>query len=1292
MKQRLILSLVVPVGLLLALVEGPSQPAALAGSLESGIEPAKQPGVGLPAASTSDPALSLPTGASADWWLAVQEKIVKSEYYVTWQDGTYLVDLEAAYQAPNRANNLRTYFTAAGPIVIPRMGYKADDAPPWRWTARLVAWGRAGNMGPVPAARLAVQNNEIRYDRGTLTEWYLNDETGLEQGFALPSPPVTESGEHLQLELALGGSLSAQAGEEGAGIEFGEAGGRQVLAYGESRATDAQGRDLPVQLVLRGSTLILLIDDSQAIYPLDVTQTINGLPTSHNLAIDFPSTSQGGFSVATAGDVNGDGYSDAIVGAPYYDGGETDEGRAYVFYGSPIGLLLTGPWLKEIDQEGARFGYSVSTAGDVNGDGYSDVIVGAPRFEDSASQSDEGAFWVYRGSSGGLQSSPVSHEEGNQADALFGFSVSTAGDVNGDGYSDVIVGAPGFDAGQFGEGYAWVWLGTGTGLSDTPHWHAQIDEAYAEFGFSVSTAGDLNRDGYADVIIGAPGVTVEYSDEGAVFAWHGSQYGVNEGEDGTEINREWFFRSGSINARLGSSVATAGDVNGDGYSDVILGAPYHYWDGAEAGRIYLSLGGSNGLDDIGLWQVSYYGENPGDRFGFSVATAGDVNGDGYADVIVGAPHYVDDSSQKGRAYLWYGSSSGIGTDYDWDDIGVGTDALFGTSVATAGDINGDGYSDIIVGSPGYLSGGGRAYVYHGGPDNPSETADWTKISNLELALFGMSVGTAGDVNGDGYADIVVGSPRWDSGQDLEGAVWVYHGNAGLMDTAPDFYKQSNQVGAEFGTSVGTAGDVNGDGYDDIIVGSPFWDHDYTDEGAAWIYKGSSDGLVSAPLWHKVPDQAEAQFGASVGTAGDVNGDGYADVIVGAPYYHHPTTDEGMAWVYLGGDPAPSTTPQWDGEGNQSNAHYGQAVGTAGDVNGDGYSDIIVGAPDLDVDAINEGRAWVYHGSPHGVEDAYAWRQRGSVGNAQYGFAVGTAGDVNGDHYSDIIVGAPNWYDDVQGEGKAWVYHGSREGLSGTSSWSKEGGNLSWKYGYSVGTAGDVNGDGYADVIIGIQNSSEGELYEGGASLYYGSGTGLEDSRAWHGQSDKASAHYGESVGTAGDLNGDGYADLIVGAPHYRTNYFDEGKVFVYYGNGRPGIDMRPQQFKAIADAPIPHLGHSDMLDVFRLGVRGWTPYGRAWYRAEYEVKAFGVPFNGDGLRRSNWYDTEDGNAAHVTTLAGHMAGTQYHWRVRLRYDTAGVPFQQYSRWMHMPWNGWQEADLQTAGSWLALPLILNGDE
>jgi hypothetical protein len=1232
-------------------------------------------------------AVALPEGVDADWWSAVQEEIRRSEYHVTWQDSTYLSDVPASYQAPNRAHNLRTYFQSEGPIVIPRTGFEAGETPPWRWEARLAAWGRPGVTQPVPAASLSASDNRIEYERGALREWYLNNEAGLAQGFTLAVPPPGEgTGGQLALELALGGSLLAQASEGGTGVEFRVPGGGVHLTLGGLRATDAQGQELPAQINLQGSTLALTVEDSQAVYPIEVVHGINGLPATQDWYTYCPQAgAQCGMTVATAGDVNGDGYSDVIVGAPYYDGGQTDEGRVYVYYGSQIGLLSTGPWIKEDNAAEARFGWSVATAGDVNGDQISDIIIGEPRYTNG--QTHEGAFWVYHGATGGLPDTYATRKESNQAYAELGSSVSTVGDVNGDGYSDIIVGAPLFDLGQDKEGVALVWHGSSTGLEMGFSWLGQSDLAGAEFGSSVATAGDLNGDGYSDVIIGAPHTSHFDTEEGALFVWHGSANGVNDGVYGTWDNKDWFFNSRAVGAQAGFSVATAGDVNADGYSDIIIGAPYYRTD--ERGATWLFLGSSAGLDR----DLAIRGEgDPGDNFGWSVATAGDVNGDGYADVLVGAPRHTDTSSQQGRAYLFYGNSSGISATPDWTGTGGGADNYFGTSVATAGDVNGDGYSDIVVGAPGYSSLGGIVYAYHGGPDAPSETAQWTQASGQVSAHFGVSVGTAGDVNGDGYADLIVGAESWDGGQALEGGVWVYHGEAGGLHTTADWHKEANQANAAFGTSVGTAGDVNADGYADVIVGAPLWTNGpgQADEGGAWIYQGSSTGLISTHLWHKEPNHAGGQFGTSVGTAGDVNGDGYADVIVGAPYYNHPNTDEGLAWVYLGGDPVPDVVPHWDGEGDQDYAYYGSAVGTAGDVNGDGYSDIIVGAPGWNGGEDNEGRAWVYHGSPRGVQDDHAWRQQGGSNSAQFGFAVGTTGDVNGDGYSDVIVGAPYWDGTYDNEGRVWVYHGSSAGLNTSSSWSKQGGQGLALYGYSVGTAGDVNGDGYADAIIGIEGWDGGHGNEGGASMYYGSASGLESSRAWHGESDQTSAHYGYSVGTAGDVNGDGYADIVVGAPQYNKDYSGEGQVFLYYGNGRPGVDMKLLQVQPIGVLPIQPLGWSNMMDMVAVVMRGRTPFGRGLFRAELEVRPLGVSFsemNDYGV----WIDSGHG---YVTLYAlDHLeAGTHYHWRVRLRYHPAKIPYQTYGRWMHMPWNGWNEQDLRTAGYKLMLPAVLHNYE
>jgi hypothetical protein len=148
-------------------------------------------------------------------------------------------------------------------------------------------------------------------------------------------------------------------------------------------------------------------------------------------------------------------------------------------------------------------------------------------------------------------------------------------------------------------------------------------------------------------------------------------------------------------------------------------------------------------------------------------------------------------------------------------------------------------------------------------------------------------------------------------------------------------------------SVGAAGDVNGDGYSDVIVGALFWvlSGDWIrDDGRAFVYLGSASGLGVTADWTASGDQVGALFGSSVGTAGDVNGDGYSDVIVGAQNYFNGESGEGLAFVYHGSASGLSVTADWTAEGNQLNASFGYSVGGAGDVNGDGYSDVIVGAP------------------------------------------------------------------------------------------------------------------------------------------------------------------------------------------------------------------------------------------------------------------------------------------------------------------------------------------------------------
>jgi hypothetical protein len=174
-------------------------------------------------------------------------------------------------------------------------------------------------------------------------------------------------------------------------------------------------------------------------------------------------------------------------------------------------------------------------------------------------------------------------------------------------------------------------------------------------------------------------------------------------------------------------------------------------------------------------------------------------------------------------------------------------------------------------------------------------ADWTAEGDQADCHFSYCVATAGDVNGDGYSDVIIGADLFDNGQSNEGRAFVYHGWSTMLaglSAMPNWMAESDQVNAIFGRAVAGAGDVNGDGYSDVIVGAYQYDNDQSNEGRAFVYHGSSSGLSATANWTAESDQADAYFGIWVSSAGDVNGDGYSDVIVGAYFYDNGQTDEG----------------------------------------------------------------------------------------------------------------------------------------------------------------------------------------------------------------------------------------------------------------------------------------------------------------------------------------------------------------------------------------------------------------
>jgi hypothetical protein len=436
------------------------------------------------------------------------------------------------------------------------------------------------------------------------------------------------------------------------------------------------------------------------------------------------------------------------------------------------------------------------------------------------------------------------------------------------------------------------------------------------------------------------------------------------GLDARYAQCDWLLEGTQVTEGFGESVASAGDVNGDGYDDLIVGG--NYTSEPSIGEAKLFLGSATGLSPVPARRVH---DGPG-AFGWSVSAAGDVNGDGYSDVIVGAPYFDDLWTDQGAAYLYLGLPSGLSTTPAWTVEGSETGALLGWSVGTAGDVNGDGFADVVVGAPGRSGVIGTASAYLGSSAGLSTTPSWTGETDDPYAGYGHSVATAGDINGDGYDDVIVGAPFYTAEHALSGRAYVYEGSASGLHVAPDWIGSSkrDQAFAYYGWSVARAGDVNADGYGDVIVGADLYDRPESNVGRGYVYLGSPSGLAQDPVWTADSDKGGAEFGYAVGTAGDVDGDGFDDVIVSAPFYGPGYNFEGKVYVFQGMARGLQRVPRIVAIHRYS-AEFGFSSGTAGDVNGDGLGDVVMGAPLFGRDA--QGVACAIYGEPRGLSPSVA---------------------------------------------------------------------------------------------------------------------------------------------------------------------------------------------------------------------------------------------------------------------------------------------------------------------------------
>jgi FG-GAP repeat len=403
-------------------------------------------------------------------------------------------------------------------------------------------------------------------------------------------------------------------------------------------------------------------------------------------------------------------------------------------------------------------------------------------------------------------------------------------------------------------------------------------------------------------------------------------------------------------AYFGRSIAM-GDVNGDGKEDVAVGAGSEdVGDNIGQGRAYVF----SGADGTLLFTLDSPNPQAGAWFGDAVA-AGDVNGDGKDDIVVGAPEEeVDGTHDQGRVYIFSGADGSLLFTLNTPNPQAG---VFGDPV-TVGDVNGDGKGDITVGASYESIGGntwqGRSYVFSGADGSLLFTID--SPNPQTEAHFGQSV-AMGDANGDGKGDIAIGAYKEDvGGKTDQGRAYVFSGaNASLLFTLDS---PNPQAGAYFGFSA-AVGDMSGDGKGDIAIGAHKEDvGDQTDQGRAYVFSGANASLLFT--LDSTNPQTGAWFGNTL-AAGDVNGDGKGDVAIGA--YREDVgdkTEQGRAYVFSGANASLLFT--LDSPNPQAGAYFGRSV-AMGDVNGDGRADASVGANAEDIITYDQGRAYVFSGPP-----------------------------------------------------------------------------------------------------------------------------------------------------------------------------------------------------------------------------------------------------------------------------------------------------------------------------------------
>jgi hypothetical protein len=440
--------------------------------------------------------------------------------------------------------------------------------------------------------------------------------------------------------------------------------------------------------------------------------------------------------------------------------------------------------------------------------------------------------------------------------------------------------------------------------------------------------------------------------------------------------------------RLGASVTVLGDVNGDGKDDFAFAGSKFSGTSNMVGNVWIYFGNDTGWSRNDIHYNAHASLNGGSGFhvqDMTVSGAGDVNGDGFDDIIVGQPLISSNGDRSGKVWLHFGKATGWRTGYKlWDAnasfIGEGGVNFAGYYISEAGDVNGDGFDDFLIGAYGnsnYSSFGGKCYLIFGKSSGWEMDVD---LSSVNASFYGErsnaylgKVAAAGDVNGDNYDDFLLGAWRDRENGPVSGQTYLFlgkasgwQGNTSVTNADASFHgEHANDMSAR---ALDGAGDVNGDGLDDIIVGSRYNDDTDGDAGEAYILFGkrtgwSMDTNLSDANVTLLADYSNEEAGRCVAGVGDVNGDGYDDVMVGAPRYGELPGTSGRVFLVLGrGTGWSKSISLTDAAviflGEEPGSMTGEAIAGGGDINGDGYDDVVVGAPEIRTTVTNGGKVYL----------------------------------------------------------------------------------------------------------------------------------------------------------------------------------------------------------------------------------------------------------------------------------------------------------------------------------------------